>query len=81
MILIKDIISEFASNFWIYLKMRRDENQYTALGGRIYIDDDMYIIKKITWDTVFLRKKGNGKMIRIPIKKYWNSRIEYGVSE
>ena len=75
----KDAASDFAKNFLIYIKMRRDKNIYTAVGGKIKINGVKYIITDFTIDAVHLRKLENGAKLRIPVDKYWNETIEYEI--
>ena len=75
--LFKDMISEFAQNVFLYIKMRLDKNLYTVKGGKVELNGEEYVIKNITFGYVFLRKVGNGKCCRLTTKDYWTSKIIY----
>jgi hypothetical protein len=76
-LLFKDMMSDFAQNVFLYLKMRLDKKSYTAEGGKVKLNGEKYIIIDIAFGYVHLRKMNNGERCRMTTKDYWNSRIFY----
>ena len=76
-ILFKDVVSGLADDVLLYIKISLDKKIISSEGGIVFFGKDAYVIEKIGLSYIHFRKKGNGRKIRMTLKKYWNGTIEY----